>query len=392
MERRPDLDADWVDVAACWRFRPGVTYLNHGSFGPPPLTVQQAQRSWQEKLWQEPMDFFVRKLPEAWRAARQALAAFVNASEEDLVFVENATVAMNLVARSFPLAAGDEILLTDHEYGAVLRIWQKRAAECGAEVKVVPLAVPFTTGSAVVEQLAEAVTPRTRLLVISHITSPTAVILPVELVVKSMHHLGVTVVVDGPHALGQLPVNLAAIECDFYTASCHKWLSAPFGSGFLYVAPRWQSTVRPLLWSWGVLPPESPLRWWEEFFWVGTRDPSAYLAIPAAIQWLNAIGCEAFGRRTHFLAQQIRRRLVERFGCQPLGPDDPAWFGAMAHVPLPSMAPRQLQQLLWEDFQIEVPVVEWNGERYLRISCHLYTSQRDLDHLETALMKLVKAR
>ncbi|GIW93396.1 MAG: aminotransferase class V [Pirellulaceae bacterium] len=339
MDRRPDVDDDWRDVAAQWTLRPDVTYLNHGSFGPPPRPVQKAHHDWQKRLWEEPMDFYVRQLPQAWRQARRSVAEFLNTLDENLIFVENATAGMNLVAHSFPLEAGDEVLLTDHEYGAVRRIWEKRAVQCGATVSTVRLELPFTTAAAVVEQLSNAVTPRTRLAVVSHITSPTAVILPVGEIARALHRLGVTVVVDGPHALAQVPVDLEAIGCDFYTASCHKWLSAPFGSGLLYVAPAWHAHVRPLLWSWGVLPPDVPAQWWQEFVWMGTRDPSAFLAVPAAIEWMKQIGLEAFRTRTHYLAQQARKALVARFGREPLVPDDPSWYGSMAHIPLPTAAP-----------------------------------------------------
>jgi isopenicillin-N epimerase len=204
-----------------------------------------------------------------------------------------------------------------------------------------------------------------------------------------MHRRGISVAVDGPHALAQVPVDLEAIGCDFYTASCHKWLSAPFGSGLLYVAPAWQPFVRPLSWSWGVLPPDVPSRWWQEFVWMGTRDPSAFLSVPTAIDWLQQIGFEAFRKRTHCLAQHIRNALIQRFGGAPLMPDDPVWYGSMAHVPLPPSAPSALQQRLWHDYHIEVPVVEWNGDRYLRISCHLYNTLSDLERLEKALIEVV---
>jgi len=388
--RRPEIDDDWMDVAAEWQLRSDTIYLNHGSFGPPPRAVQEAQQQWRMRLYEQPMDFFVRQLPHAWHAARAALATFVGAEPEDIVFVENATCGMNIIAQSIALRPGDEILLTDHEYGAVLRIWQRRAAECNARVRTVCLPVPVSASKTLIETIVAAITPQTRVVVFSHITSPTAIVLPVAELMESLRGHNVITIVDGPHALAQVPVNVRQLGCDFYTASCHKWLSAPFGSGMLYVAPRWQDTVKPIQLSWGLLPPERPDRWWQEFYWQGTRDPSAYLATAEAIAFLERIGLEAFRARCHSLAQYARCALTALFGTLPLVPDSPQWYGAMAHVPLPACDARQVQNRLWSEWGIEVPIVSWNGANYVRVSCHLYTRRSHLDRLVAALEKIFR--
>jgi isopenicillin-N epimerase len=402
----PGDDTAWAPLKALWPIRADTIYLNHGSFGPSPVAVRDARRAWIKQLDEQPMDFFVRRLEPAWRAARERLAQFVGTTAGDLIFVENATAGMNVVADSFPLAAGDEVLLTDHEYGAVQRIWQRAAQEAGAGLTIARLPVPFRTADETVQAIFAAASPRTRLLVVSHITSPTAVTLPVRQICQQARRRGIAVAIDGPHAVAQLPLAIDALDCDFYAASCHKWLSASFGSGFLYVAPRHQRLVRPPLLSWGRLAPGKIESWSDEFIWSGTRDPSAYLSIPAAIEFLEQVGLEAFWARTHWLAQYARRKLVELTGMEPIVPDGPAWYGAMAHVPLPAArdsAPDSdsasrpedgsvstlMQRLLWRESGIEVPIVEFGGARYVRVSCHLYNDTSHIDHLVGALERLL---
>lgn len=373
----------WHDA---WDLRPGVTYLNHGSFGPPPRIVQAEQRRWRDELDRQPMDFFCRMYEPAWFAARAALAEFIGASEDNLIFTDNATHAMNIVADSFPLAAGDEVVLNDHEYGAVLRIWKRALARAGGgEPRIAKLPQPIESPEQVVESIFREVTPQTRLIVASHITSPTAITLPVEQLCSEARRRGIAVCIDGPHAIAQLDLRLEQLGCDFYTASCHKWLSAPFGSGFLYVAPRHQPRIQPPLLSWGRLLPRKPDTWFDEFIWSGTRDPSAYFAVPAAIEFLRTVGLETFRRSTHGLARYARERLVERFRLPPLVPDSPAWYGSMAHVPLPDGVPDDLQERLWQRHSIEIPVVRWSDRRWLRVSCHLYNDRGEIDRLLQAL-------
>jgi isopenicillin-N epimerase len=401
----PDNDAAWAQFKSLWSIREGTTYLNHGSFGPPPDAVRAARRKWLGGLESQPMDFFVRQLEPAWLAARDRLAAFVGASPGDLIFVENATVGMNIVADSFPLAAGDEVLLTDHEYGAVQRIWQRACTKAGAAAKTVELPLPFRTADETCEAIFAAATDRTKLLIVSHITSPTAVILPVAEICQRASERGIAVCIDGPHAVAQIPLAIDELGCGFYTASCHKWLSAPFGSGFLRVAPHWQTLVRPPVLSWGRIPPTKINAWSDEFVWSGTRDPSAYLSIPAAIEFLESVGLEAFRQRTHWLAQYARRKLVVLTGLEPLVPDDPAWYGSMAHVPLPpprdrapatlrsdetSPVSNPLQHTIWQRLGIEVPIIDFCGQRYIRVSCHLYNDTEQIDRLVAGLGDLLR--
>ena len=254
-------------------------------------------------------------------------------------------------------------------------------------MRTAKLPLPIDTAEQVVDAVFAAATERTRLLVISHITSPTAVTLPVEAIVAEAKRRGILVCIDGPHAVAQLPLDLERLGCDFYCASCHKWLSAPFGSGFLYVAPQHHARIRPPLLSWGRLPPTRLETWSDEFIWSGTRDPSPYLAVPAAIDFLEQVGLDRFRRHTHALAQYARRRLVELTGRTPIVPDSPDWYGCMAQVPLPPGDAAMLQRRLWTADGIEVPIVSWNDRRWIRVSCHLYNCRQEIDRLVEAVRR-----
>lgn len=385
-----DDDAAWEHWRGNWMLRDDTIYLNHGSFGPPPEPVRAARRKWIDLLDAQPMDFFVRRFEAELFAARERLAAFVGTSRENIVFMENATAAMNVVASSLTLKPGDEVLLTDHEYDAVRRIWSRKCARAGtSEPRVVKLPLPLESSEQIVDAVIADVSERTRLIVVSHVTSKTAIILPVAEICAKAREIGIAVCVDGPHAPAQIPLDTDSLGCDFYTASLHKWLSAPFGSGFLYVHPRCQHFIKTPILSWGRLLPDKPETWDDEFTWTGTRDPSAYLSVPAAIDFLESVGLEAFRARTHQLAEYARGRLIETTGGEAIVPDHEQWCGSMALVSLPPGDSRALQIALWERFGIEVPIIDFAGQRFIRVSCHLYNDRQQIDFLCDALTKLL---
>lgn len=373
-----------------WSLRPGVVYLNHGSFGPAPQCVREVWRRNSDELQSEPVDFFVRVMPAAIDRARAALAKFVGTQAANLVFVDNATSGMNVVAQSVRLSDGDEVLISDHDYGAVIRIWRRACDRVGARLIVQPIPVPIQSAQELVDTFLSGITPRTRLLVFSHITSPTAIIFPVEALCRAARERGLLVCVDGPHALAMRDLNLDELECDYYTASCHKWLAAPFGSGFLYVHPRQQASVEPAVLSWGRHPPnKQDLDWTDEFTWLGTRDLAAWLSVPAAIHFLSQqVGLTMFRQQTHGLARYARQRISKLTGLTPLTPDDPDWYGSMVALPLPPGDAVPLHEALWRE-QIEVPIIDWQGQRLVRVSCHLYNRADEVDRLVAALSRLM---
>ncbi len=389
----PDApDDEWAPWRELWDIRPDTTYVNHGSFGPPPRPVTEAQEAWRRELNRQPMDFFVRQLEPAWLAARERLARFVGTAAENLVFVDNATAGMNVVANTLPLVAKSEVLLNDHEYGAVRRIWERACGKTeGSQIVDATLPLEIESVDQVVEAIFARVTPATRLIVVSHITSPTAITMPVQAICAEAHRRGIPVAIDGPHAPAQIALEIDPLGCDFYVASLHKWLSAPFGSGFLYVAPKWQELVATPQLSWGRLSPARVEAWWHEFFWSGTRDFSPYLATTAAIDLLESLGLDLFRQRTHHLAEYARHQLVDLVGGKPRTPDSPAWYGAMASIRLPDGDCGTLQRTLWQRHGIEVPVVEVGGIRSIRISCHLYNTKEQIDRVVAALADALRA-
>ena len=379
-------ESTWESAARQWRLREGTIYLNHGSFGPSPESVLDARREWLDRLESQPMDFYVRTMEPALLDARQQLADFVGTARDNLVFVDNATFAMNILADSFPLRPGDEVLLTDHEYEAVNRIWQRACQRAVSDApRVVDLPLPLESQGDIADRIFAQVNERTRLIVVSQVTSATSVILPIDDICQRARELNVMVCVDGPHSLAQLPLSIDELGCDFFTASCHKWLCAPFGTGFLHVHPRHHDLIQPQVLSFGRLPPHPPETWDEEFTWNGTRDPTAYLAVPSAIDFMNNIGLDTFRKRSHDLAQDARQQLVERVGARPITPDSDEWYGSMVSVELPACDGVALYDKLSKRHGIEVLLCEFSGKILLRVSCHLYNCREHIDRLVEAI-------
>ena len=392
----PNIEGDSMRDA--WSIADDVTYLNHGSFGPSPRVVAQVRNKWSEQLERQPMDFFLRQMEEVLAAARTSLATFIGADADDLIFVDNATYGMNIVAASIELKAGDEVLVTNHEYGAVLRIWRRACKKAGAQLVVRKLCQPLVSADETAAQFLQGVTDKTKLIVVSHVTSPTALTLPVQQICRGARQCGVSVCVDGPHAIAMTPLNIRELNCNYYAASCHKWLSAPFGTGFLYVAGRRQAALKPPILSWGGSISGKAPDWKDEFNWAGTRDPAGFLAVPAAIEFLESAGIDQFRESTHELAMYARLRIDELFGIGDIpAPDSIDWYASMIALPIPANngeQPREghhdpLQDALWEQFRIEVPIVHWQRRRFVRVSCHLYNSRADVDRLTDALRVLI---
>jgi isopenicillin-N epimerase len=368
---------------------PDVHFLNHGSFGARPQAVFEVYQQWQRALERQPVAFLGRRWFELRPPLLQQLADYVKAPASDLVLVPNATYGVNAVARSLRLEAGDEILTTTHEYGACDRTWRFLARRSGARYVRQPISLPVDDSEPIVAQLWQGVTPRTRLIFISHITSATALQMPVAAICARAREKGILTLVDGAHAPGQLPLNLAALGADFYTANCHKWMMAPPGAAFLYARPERQGLVEPLVVSWG-WESEWETGWspfQEQFSWLGTHDPAAYLSIPAAIAFEEEYDWPHVRARCHALACRAQSQIGELTGLPPLYP--PSFFVQMFAALLPVHDPRSFQARLYEEYAVEAPLTNWEGQTLLRVSLQGYNDEQDIEALLVGLAELL---
>ena len=338
-----------------WPLDPSVDFLNHGSFGATPSSVLDAQAGWRERMEREPVRFMAETFEPAMDDARSALASFVGADADDLAFVTNATAGCNTVLRSLDLEPGDELLTTDHAYNAAKNAMAYVANRAGAQVVTAEVPFPLADDDEVVERILGAVTPRTRLAVLDHVTSATALVWPIARLVTALAERGVDTLVDGAHAPGMLDLDVAAIGAAYYSGNLHKWVCAPKGSGFLWVRPDRQPGVHPLVISHGAnLPLAERSRFRLEFDWQGTTDPSAWLAVPAAIEFgagLLSGGWPALRQRNHRLALEARDLLCRVTENSPPAPD--GMIGSMASVPL-----------AWERTPASVQGVNLYGDRF----------------------------
>jgi isopenicillin-N epimerase len=378
------FDLPWPGAHEHFLLRPDVTFLNHGSFGACPRPVFDTYQAWQRKLEAEPVDFLGRRINDLLAEARNRLGAYVGAAPDNLVFVTNATHGFNIVARSIDLGPGDEVLATDHEYGAADRTWRFNCDLRGARYIRQPIPLPLGSDREIVEQFWRGVTPRTKVIFISHITSPTAVILPVAEICRRARAAGIMTLIDGAHAPGQIDLSLDKIDADFYTGNCHKWLCAPKGAGFLYASPEMQALLQPLIVSWGwESDTPGPSRFIDYFSWVGTADPSAYLSVPAAVDFQRDNRWPEMRKACHDLAMWGRERFMELTGMLPICSG--GHFAQMFSFELPAGSLDKLGTRLWDDYQIEVPLVRWNDREFIRVSVQAYNSSQDLERLMAAL-------
>lgn len=368
-----------------------IVFLNHGSFGACPREVLAAQRRWHDEMERNPVEFLGRRSAALLRTAREALAAFVGGSADDLVFVANATTAVDIVARSLDLHPGDEVLATDHEYGACDAAWQRQCALRGATYRRANVPLPFERDRFVEHVLAQA-SGRTRLVFASHVTSTTALVFPIAELCAAARERGVPTLIDGAHAPGQIDVDLDAIGADFYAANLHKWVCAPKGCAFLHARREHHAALHATVTSWGYARGSGGHAGFDAYLgtttlerrlqWQGTRDPSAWLAAPAAIDFhrRHLAPLRAHG---HALATALMQRVAARTGLAPIAPD--ADFALMVPLPVATDDPETLRRSLFEQHRIEVPVTTHGNRHFVRVSVAGYTTEEDLRALDEAL-------
>jgi isopenicillin-N epimerase len=368
--------------ASAWTIDPGLAYLNHGGFGATPVTVLQAQRDWQAAMERNPADFLVRRLPGLLESVRSRVASFLGADPDGVVFVDNATTGTQTVIGQIRLAAGDEVLTTDHCYPAVLAQLQRAVGAAGAQVHIAPVPLPVDSAAAITAAVLSGLSPRTRLVVVDHVASCSGLVFPLADIVAGCHAHGVPVLVDGAHAAGMLPVDLRRLGADFWVGNMHKWVCAPKASAVLHVRGEWRDTIRPLVGSHGLTRGFRPA-----FDWTGTRDPSPILAVPAALDFFDLAGWPDVRRRNNDLVRQGATHVAERIGTGDACGDETA--AAMRIVPLPApltdAEARNLEDRLLAEHGVVVPVTSHGGWRWLRVSAQLYNTLADYERLADAL-------
>ncbi len=375
--------------------RADITPLNQGSFGICPPDVFAAYQRWQREFEIHP-DGFMRALFERMTDARTALAAYLHTAPTNIGFVTNATMGVNVVTHSLrsQLKPGDEILTTDHEYNACENAWRFCCEKTGALYVRQSMPPPMTTAEAFVERFWQGVTARTRVIYLSHITSPTALIFPVRQIAERARAEGILTVIDGAHAPGHIALSLDALGADFYAGNCHKWMLSPKGVAFIYARPEVQHLIEPLIvghhYAGHARMTGNPFVDYVEFF--GTRDVSGFLAVPAAIDFMHRHNWDAMRDRCHRLAIAARERIAALYGIAPdaqLCPPTREWIGQMASCRIPDdIDSADLARRLYDTRGIEAPVPAWGGRNYIRISIQYYTTEAHLDRLIEALRAL----
>ncbi|MBK7866163.1 MAG: aminotransferase class V-fold PLP-dependent enzyme [Ignavibacteriales bacterium] len=340
----------------------------------------------QHELEMQPVEFIGRRSGELLSSARAQLASYLGCLRDDLVFIPNTTTGVNAIARSIRLKHGDQVLISDQEYGALERMWRIICEETGAELVIAKIPYPIENSDQIKNALLNAVTPKTKPSFFSHITSASAITFPAKEIIDELRGKNIYTIIDAAHAPGQIPVNITELDPDFYTGNCHKWMMAPKGSAFLYVKNELQYLMKPPVISWGLTNDvEGPSHLINEFEYQGTHDISNYLTVPAAIQFMEDYHWTGISEKCHHLALETKILMEEVKGMEVICATDPSLFKQMAAIKLPVSAPADLKEQLYEKFKIEIPVFPHNGARHIRVSVQGYNTKNDLDILIEAL-------
>ncbi len=367
---------------------PEITFLNHGSFGACPKPVFEEYQRWQEKLEHQPVEFMTRDVYKYLKEARDVLGAFVGCHGDDLVYVANPTTAVNTIVCSLDLVTGDEVLTTDQEYGSLIRTWKHYAGVKRFTLVEHSTHLPMTTHDDFVEEFWSDVNENTKVIFISEITSPTGVIFPAAEICRRAKESGIMIIVDGAHVPAHIPLNISEMDPDIYVGACHKWLSAPKGTSFMYVRKSLQDKIKPLIISWGSIVDPSPSPFIHENQYQGTWDPSAFLTVPAAIQFQADHDWESVKRRCRQLVRETRDRVYEIIDTEPICPNNEEWLGQMASVIIKIDNGLEFKRKLLDEYKIEIPIFPWKDKILLRFSFNAYNDEQDADTLIRALKNI----
>jgi isopenicillin-N epimerase len=368
-----------------------ITFLNHGSFGACPKPVFEEFQRFQRELELDPVEFIVKKQPKYLKIARQSLAKFVGCQAGDLFFTSNPTYAINVIMRSIKLNSGDEILATNHEYGAMDRTWNFYCKKSGAKYIRQNISLPIVSKEQIIEEFWKGYNQNTKVIFLNQMSSATALIFPVKEICDRAKELGLITIVDGAHVPGHIDLNISELNPDYYTGTLHKWMLAPKGSSFLYVKRELQNDLEPLVVSWGyesVAPGESQFLDYHEL--QGTRDVSAFLCTPKVIEFLEQNNWKAVSQSCKQIIFNNYQRFCDLLNTKPLSPITEEFLGQMASVPVNTKKPAELKELLYSKYKIQIPVMPLNDKIYIRFSINAYNSQEDLDILYRALEDIIK--
>lgn len=370
---------------------PEITFLNFGSFGATVKPVFAAYQNFQLELEQEPVQFITVKGLNYLKQSREALANFIGCDALDVVYVTNPSYAVNIIAKSFQLTQGDEVLTTNLEYGACDKTWDYYCQKVGANYVKHPIKLPLTTSEELVEDFFKSVTSKTKLIFISHLTSSTGLRLPVEAICKKAKHLGILTFIDGAHAPGQLPLNINSLDVDMYTGACHKWMMTPKGSSFLYVRNSLQHLFDPLVVSWGykaLFPGESKFIDYHQG--QGTRDFSAFLTIPAALKYRQENNWDKVALACGDLVKDYAPQFCSLLKAQPIAPLNDEFIAQLYSIKIKTTEPEKLKAYLYDAYKIEIPVMRHGNDVYIRYSINAFNSHTDLEKLYVALQEIIR--
>jgi isopenicillin-N epimerase len=381
-----------MSLRELFQLDPDVVFLNHGSFGATPKEVFAVYQDWQRRLEHQPVKFLGREIQGFLAEARKSLGSYLNADKDDLIFVPNATTGVNIVARSLNLKAGDEVLASDHEYGACNNTWTYLSQRQGFTYKHVAVPLPVKSNEEMLASLWQAVTPKTKVIFLSHLTSPTAVTFPIADICKRAREAGILTVIDGAHAPGQIPLDMQAIDADFYTGNCHKWMCSPKGAGFLYVQRQHQAMIEPLVvsWGWSAKPQETlGSAFLDNYAWHGTQDFSSYLSVPAAIEFQQKYNWPKVRVQCHELLKECLGKLHDLTGLESAYASD-ALYQQLAISPLPKIADlNAFKNKLYDDYCVEIPMTEYKDQQFVRISVQGYNTKEDISRLVGAVREML---
>ena len=378
------------DLNSQFLINPKITYLNFGSFGACPKPIFEDLQKWQLEMETEPVQFITVDGLKYLKKSREALAKYIHCDSDDLVYTPNPSYAMSIITKSLKLNAGDEILTTDLEYGAMDKSWNYYCKQIGVKYIRQPINLPLTTKEAFVEDFFKGLTKNTKAIFISQITSSTALIFPVKEICDIAKQKGLLTIVDGAHVPGHVPLNLSELKADIYTGACHKWMMTPKGCAFLYVSKQHQHWTDPLVISWGyesVMPSHSQFLDYHQL--QGTRDFTAFLTVPKAIEFMNTNHWEMQATNCRKLLQDNAKRFCNLLGTKPLCPINDTFLGQMFSIPIHTTEPETLQRDLFEAYKIEIPVMRHGSDVYLRYSVQAFNTQKDLDTLYNALKEII---